>query len=88
MLCQTALKFIRPNIGMNIGKAINPQDFIPDDNSLKQNLLIGANFIMEKISGLLPESEIHKKKILRENSGELFFFIREKNSGTLIPDPD
>ena len=77
------LKFKRPNIGMNIGKVINPQDFIPDDNSLKQNLLIGANFIMEKISGLLPEPEINKKNVLRENSGELFLFIREKYSGTL-----
>ena len=75
---EKALKFKRPTIGMNIGKPINPKDYIPVDVSLKQSLLTGANFIMEKISGLLPKSEINKKEVLRENQVN-YFSSSEKN---------
>jgi 1-acyl-sn-glycerol-3-phosphate acyltransferase len=80
-----ALKFKKPVIGMKIGKVINPQDFIPGDTSLKQSLLIGANFIMKKISALLPESEILQLNLTQKKSDALILFFRGNSSESLEP---
>lgn len=78
-----ALSFKRPVIAMKIGEIIKPEEFFSVDQSYKQSLLMGANFIMGKILQLLPDSETYQAKNSQQNPGVLSIYIMDKSLETI-----
>lgn len=61
---QQALKLKRPKLVMNVGEVIPPVTISDQDLSIKANLELSANLILEKIKALVPKEDLqtsHRK---------------------------
>ncbi len=76
-----ALKFKFPTIKMVIGKPVSTNDFYTEALPMKDSLLRGAKFVMDRIADLLPEDEKSGNTSMDASGNKLIFEELHIDSG-------